>query len=263
MKTYSIVAKEDQLSQTLALHVRGRLIHTTWSEDRDHPELVIVIGGDGAMLRAIHHYMDQLDRTAFVGLHTGTLGFYTDYDAAEIDQFINELLTNTMTIEGQSLVEAVFEHSDQVPLLALNEIRFENPMRTLEADVYIDGQLLERFKGNGLNISTPSGSTAYNKSLGGAVIMAPLEAIQLMEIAPIRHNKYASLQSPLILGKDHHIELVIHEWQGTVVGYDHLTCSMQGPNKVHLRLASQRVRFARFRNYPFIKRLQKAFILSQ
>ncbi len=165
MKTYSIVAKEDQLSQTLALHVRGRLIHTTWSEDREHPELVIVIGGDGAMLRAIHQYMDQLDRAAFVGLHTGTLGFYTDYDAAEIDQFINELLTNTMTIEGQSLVEAVFEHSDQAPLLALNEIRFENPMRTLEADVYIDGQLLERFKGNGLNVSTPSGSTAYNKSL--------------------------------------------------------------------------------------------------
>lgn len=263
MKTYSIVAKEDELSYTLAVHIRGRLAHTLWEEKPTHPELVIVIGGDGAMLRAIHQYMDDITHVAFVGIHTGTLGFYTDYDASEVDRFVDELLANEIIFEEQSLVEAVFESSTQPPLLALNEIRFENPMRTLEADVYIDGQLLERFKGNGLNVSTPSGSTAYNKSLGGAVIMAPLEAIQLMEIAPIRHNKYASLQSPLILGKNHHIELAIHEWQGTVVGYDHLTCSMQGPNRVTLRLATQRVRFARLRNYPFIKRLQKAFILSQ
>lgn len=263
MHSFHIYAKDDELSLSLRLRIDTALRRAQWVENAISPELVVVIGGDGAMLRTIHQYIQHLDTVAFVGVHTGTLGFYTDYESTEVDELIEVLLTQTPWIEEQSLVEADFDDAAEPSIIALNEIRFENPMRTMVVDVEIDGQLLERFKGNGLNISTPSGSTAYNKSLGGAVVLPPLTALQLTEIAPIRHNKYSSLQSPLILAGNHKITLDIQEWQGTVIGYDHLTCSMKNAHRIHIHLSKKSVRFARYRHYPFIKRLQKAFIFNQ
>lgn len=214
------------------------------------------------MLRAIHTFIDRLDTVSFVGVHTGTLGFYTDYEASEVNQLIEDLITKEPEFEGQTLVEATLEGAQNKTLIALNEIRFENPMRTMEVDVFIDHQLLEHFKGNGLNIATPSGSTAYNKSLGGAVVMPTIDALQLTEIAPIRHNKYASLQSSLLIPSQHTITLEFKEWHGTVIGYDHLVCTLADATRVTLCQSTRHVRFARFRTASYIKRLQKSFIFN-
>src|SRR5699024_2537418 len=89
--------------------------------------------------------------------------------------------------------------------LALNEVRVENNRRSQVIDVYINDDCFETFRGNGLCVSTASGSTAYNKSLGGAVINSGAELMQLSEIAGIHHNAYRSLGSSLILDKSHTI----------------------------------------------------------
>ena len=70
-------------------------------------------------------------------------------------------------------------------LLALNEATIKRVSKTLKADVYIRDQFFESFKGDGLCVSTPTGSTAYSKSLGGAVIHPRLKALQMTEIASI------------------------------------------------------------------------------
>ena len=262
MKHYAISAKDDQLSIELTKQLHRALAAHGWTHTLDQPQLVIVIGGDGAMLRAIHNYIEQIDRISFVGVHTGTLGFYTDYEASEIDTLVNDIVTKTPIIEDQLLVEAPLHGDHPKTLIALNEIRFENPMHTMDVDVLIDDQFLEHFKGNGLAISTPSGSTAYNKSLGGAVLMPSIDALQLTEIAPIRHNKYASLQSSLVIPASHVISLVFKDWHGTVIGYDHLVCTLTNASQVTLQTSDHRVRFARYRSASYIKRLQKSFIFN-
>ncbi|MCI4139855.1 NAD(+) kinase, partial [Bacillus vallismortis] len=72
--------------------------------------------------------------------------------------------------------------------LALNECTIKSIEGSLEADVEIKGQLFETFRGDGLCWSTPSGSTAYNKALGGASIHPSIRAIQLAEMASINNR---------------------------------------------------------------------------
>ena len=88
--------------------------------------------------------------------------------------------------------------------LLLNEatMKTENGS-TLVVDVNIRGKHFERFRGDGLCISTPSGSTAYNKALGGALIHPSLEAMQIAEIASINNRVFRTVGSPLVLPKHH------------------------------------------------------------
>ena len=69
------------------------------------------------------------------------------------------------------------------------------------ADVVINGVHFERFRGDGLTVSTPTGSTAYNKSLGGAVLHPTIEALQLTEIASLNNRVYRTLGSSIIVPK--------------------------------------------------------------
>ena len=70
-------------------------------------------------------------------------------------------------------------HSESSTFLALNEATIKSPDVTLVMDVELNGEHFERFRGDGLCISTPSGSTAYNKALGGAIIHPTLQALQI------------------------------------------------------------------------------------
>src|SRR5699024_11871447 len=74
---------------------------------------------------------------------------------------------------------------------------------TLVVDVNICGKQFERFRGDGLCVSTPSCSTAYNKALGGALIHSSLEAMQIAEIASINNRVFRTVGSPLVLPKHH------------------------------------------------------------
>ncbi|MED4971290.1 NAD(+) kinase, partial [Parageobacillus toebii] len=74
---------------------------------------------------------------------------------------------------------------------------------TLVIDVEIRGDLFETFRGDGLCISTPTGSTAYNKALGGAILHPSLEAIQVTEMASINNRVFRTIGSPLVLPAHH------------------------------------------------------------
>src|SRR5699024_7457469 len=139
--------------------------------DEKNPDLVVCVGGDGTLLHAFHHYMDQVDTVSFVGIHTGTLGFSTDYVIDEIEQFYEDIASNEYKIEEKSILEATCYRNEEVMKFnALNEIRVENIVKTQHIEVYLNDEYFELFRGNGLCISGQYGSTAYNRSIGDAVI---------------------------------------------------------------------------------------------
>ena len=96
-------------------------------------------------------------------------------------------------------------HPDKA--LALNESTIKKVSGTMVADVYIKGEFFESFRGDGLCISTPTGSTAYNKAVGGAVLSPQFNAIQMAEIASINNLVFRTLGSPLILPADEWIRV--------------------------------------------------------
>lgn len=178
MQKYAIINKQDEMSENLANILKDEL-NSFLEYDEEFPDLVITVGGDGTMLHSVHHYCDHLDTVSFVGIHTGTLGFLTDYQKEEYLDLIADIKAGDYQIYNRHLLDV---QTNKDSYIALNELRIENNMCSQVLDVYINDEFLETFRGNGLCVSTASGSTAYNKSLGGAVVCSSAGIMQLSEI---------------------------------------------------------------------------------
>ena len=256
MKRYAIVCKQDEISQKLELKMRDAFVGYM-EYDQKNPEIVISIGGDGTMLHSVHEYQSQLATVAFIGIHTGTLGFLTDYQKEEYDHFIADMKQGDFHVYQRKLLEV---KTSQETYLALNEFRIENNMRSQVLDVYINGEFFETFRGNGLCVSTSSGSTAYNKSLNGAVIYSDAGLMQLSEIAGIHHNAYRSLGSSLVLDKSHKIHFESQDFHYSVLGIDHLVFDMKDIQSVDVKISDQCANFLQLKKVSFIERMKRAFL---
>jgi len=163
------------------------------------PELIVVLGGDGTVLR-IAQAVQNLDARV-VGINFGKLGYLTSYQLDEFIAHADEILAGHVPVSARLMLEgtshrnivredgtvdpgtakvsrAVYCHS------ALNDIVINagDPFRMIELQVYVNGQAAARFSGDGLVISTSSGSTGYNLSAGGPLITPEVHAMVLTPI---------------------------------------------------------------------------------
>lgn len=236
--------------------------------DQDHPEVVITIGGDGTLLSAFHYYQKQLKRVRFVGIHTGHLGFYTDWRNFEIDDLVDSLVNDS----GQSIsyplldMKAVYSDGTVDHFIALNESTIRNITKTMICDVYINNQLFENFRGDGLCISTPTGSTAYNKSVGGAIMDPHSIGFQLAEMASLNNRVFRTLGSPIIFGADTKLLLRLRDVNGHVMTCDRNQIMLKNKAgqrylmEIAYQVSNQRISFARYRHTNFWNRVKASFI---
>lgn len=260
---FAITSKGDQKSNTLMHKMRSYLIDFQLEYDEEKPDIVISVGGDGTLLYAFHRYRSRLDKTAFVGVHTGHLGFYADWTPDEIEKLVIAIAKTPYQIIEYPLLEVIVRFQNGVrekKYLALNESTVKSVEGTLVMDVEIKGQHFETFRGDGLCVSTPSGSTAYNKALGGAILHPSINAIQLAEMASINNRVFRTVGSPLILPSHHTCMLKAVKQVDFIVTVDHLQILHKEVKSIQFRVADERVRFARFRPFPFWKRVHDSFI---
>ena len=177
--------------------------------DDENPDIVIAIGGDGTLMSAFHKYFDQIDHIGFVSIHTGQLVFYTWHELT-IEEIIETLSQDKIPMTADPLVQATvtLENGEETVLTGLNEITFRRSIQNIKADVFLNKQLFERFNGDGLCASTSTGSTAYNKSLGGAIVSPTLKAIQMSEMSSINNRVYRTISSSIVIGERESITVV-------------------------------------------------------
>ena len=238
---------------TKIIHSRGHVI------DQENPEVVLYLGGDGTFLRTVQLYKNRLKDIIFVGVHNGTLGFFYDFTTDELEEAF-DAIDAKRNIKSHRLLKADLTLIDNTKetLYAVNEIRIENPFHTLVSDVLIDGKKLETFYGNGLIVCSSLGSTAYNRSLGGALVLDDLETLQITEIAPILNKSYRSLNSSLILSGDKCVQFV-GDLSSVVVGYDHLTSNISHPLEVKITLSKKRVNILHSDKHSHIDKIRESF----
>ena len=227
------------------------------------PEVVITVGGDGTLLSAFHQYNHCLDKIRFVGVHTGHLGFYTDWRTFELNELIHSLKEDTGKSASYPLLELQVNYSDHKQsqrFLALNEAIIRRMQKTMVVDVYIKEDLFERFRGDGLSVSTPTGSTAYNKSVGGAVLNPSIPALQLTEIASLNNRVFRSLGAPLIISNEEWISIQLEAGEDYLLTIDQLTIEGSAIKSIDYKIANERVHFAAYRHMPFWRRVNDAFI---
>lgn len=260
----AIVSNNTPQSILIKEEVTKRLGVTDCIFDNEHPDLVITIGGDGTLLHAFHLYSDQLDAVRFVGIHTGHLGFYTDWQDEELDDFMDALAQDQGESVDYPLLEVTIMLNDGTKSrhIALNESTVRRYEGTMTSQVFIKDEQFELFKGDGLCVSTPTGSTGLNKSLGGAVVHPRLDTIQLTEMASLNNRVYRSLSSSLLIASDEWIILKPDDMPltGMYMTIDQKNFELKNVNQVIFRVAPERVQFARYRHMHFWNRVEEGFI---
>lgn len=263
MMNFAIQARLDDQSKELTELAKTYLLDFGLKHDEESPDIVLSIGGDGTLLHAFHRFSHLLDKVSFVGIHTGHLGFYADWKPSELEKLVLSIAKKDFNVVEYPLLEVQVHHNSSGvnKYLALNEATVKSPSVTLVMDVELNGKHFERFRGDGLCVSTPSGSTAYNKALGGAIIHPTLQAIQLTEMASINNRVFRTVGSSLVLPAHHNCELKpVSESQEFNMTIDHISLDQSDVAKIQFNVAREKVRFARFRPFPFWERVHESFV---
>lgn len=260
---FAIQSKGDDVSNKLKKQIMGYLTEFDLIYDEHEPDIVISVGGDGTLLYAFHRYVNRLEDTAFVGVHTGHLGFYADWTPDEVEKLVIHLAKTPFQVVEYPLLEVTIRflnNEAEKRYLALNECTVKSLEGSLVMDVVIKGEKFETFRGDGLCLSTPSGSTAYNKALSGAIIHPSLASIQIAEMASINNRVFRTVGSPLVLPQHHTCVLKPVNDVDFNITIDHLFLVHKEVKSIQIRVAEEKVRFARFRPFPFWKRVKESFI---
>ena len=171
----------------------------------EEPDLVLSVGGDGTFLETVLKVKDM--GIPIAGVNTGRMGFLANISADEIGNSIDMLCKGEYEIIERCLLEisqpaGIFEGN---PSLALNEITIQKAdLSMITISVFIDDTHLNTYWADGLIVSTATGSTAYNLSVGGPILSPDDESIIISPIAP--HNLTIR---PIILSGEGRIRMVI------------------------------------------------------
>jgi len=231
-----------------------KLISLGFVRDDSNPEYVFSLGGDGTMLDSVHKYM-RLDDVKFIGINYGKLGFYTDFVKDDLD--IADIVNNqNYKTEEFRLLELDVNGNKHY---ALNEILVINPVRTQNIKILVDDVELETFRGTGLVLSTPSGSTAYNKSLGGAILAPSIDGYQLTEMASINNRLYKTLSSSLVLARKNVVRLDFGKNDGLQIQVDGEVIDENLQN-VQVKLADKTIKLITKKDTLFLERVKKSFL---
>ena len=175
-------------------------------------DFLISVGGDGTLLSVVRKSF-KYDKPV-LGINLGTLGFLTDISMEQLPSFIKDLKNNIYKIDNRMMVEGSVNLNKFV---AFNDIVISR--KSISSMIRIEGKIngkhFNSYFGDGVIISTPSGSTAYNLSVGGPIVYPLTEAFIVTPVAP-----HSLTQRPLVMPVDFEIEFKIIDNQGAVVIVD-------------------------------------------
>lgn len=227
--------------------------------DNQNPDVIICIGGDGTFLKAIQNNLDRLNDVCFLGINNGKLGYFYDYTVDEIQEALSDLDNGRLVEKSFSLLEGtVVCENETYDIAAVNEIKISSIYKTLECEVFINEEKLENFAGNGLIVSSQLGSTALNKSVGGAIIETGVPCLELTPIAPVTNNLISPLTNPLILRED--VDITIKgKFSDALVSFDNVLIEDR-PLSINVKKSSLKVKILLKKNHSFIGSLKRSFI---
>jgi NAD+ kinase len=148
-------------------------------------DLILVFGGDGTMLHAARQIAGS--RTPMLGVNIGSLGFLTAVTSDEIAGALKSVWAGKFTFESRELIEATgICHGSRLTAPALNDIVVTRGAvsRLIALDVSVNGELVTRYRCDGLIVSSPTGSTAYSLAAGGAIVLPTADVFALTPICP-------------------------------------------------------------------------------
>lgn len=186
------------------------------------PDLLIVLGGDGTLIGAVHGLRDR--QIPIVGVNIGKLGYLADFSLEDLEREGDFLFSDNVPITRRALMDVQLEHRNgaahQSPAVNDCVVLAGAPFHMVEIIVEVDGARVAQVRGDGLIVATASGSTAHNLAAGGPIVEPTGEAFILTPICP-----HALTYRPLVLDARRRIVLTPrHSNEGTAVAIDGRIC---------------------------------------
>ncbi|GGK12428.1 NAD kinase 2 [Caldalkalibacillus thermarum] len=254
--------REDDQSQRAAQHIkeRSQAYGFTILNTHHDADIICSIGSDGTFLQAVRHTGFRTN-SLYVGIHLENLGFYCDFSAKKIEDLFEAMDKEMLQVRRYPVIQSTINETSS--FYCLNECSIRSSiLKTFVMEVYIDGEYFETFRGDGMVIATPTGSTGYNKSVGGAVVDPKLPCFQVSEISSINNNDFRTLGSSFILGEDRQLTLKItHEGlQHPLVGMDNEAINFSAIRQVDVKLADFRIKTLKMKSNSFWDKVKRRFL---
>ena len=228
----------------------------------DSYDLLISIGGDGTILRAITYIKDL--NIPIVGINSGRLGFLATIQKDQIEKAIDEIIKGNFKISERNLlsIETSPENKDLKALnFALNEIAVsrKNTTSMITVETHLNEEYLTSYWADGLIISTPTGSTGYSLSCGGPVIMPEANNFVLTPIAP--HNLNAR---PLVISDETEIRLKVSgREENYLVSLDSRIATLENNTIVKIKKADFSIKMIELQDESFLITLRKKLLWGE
>ncbi|WP_053978154.1 NAD kinase [Mangrovimonas xylaniphaga] len=225
-------------------------------------DLLISIGGDGTILRAITHVRDC--NIPIVGINTGRLGFLATIQTDEIENALNNILIGNYKISERILLSVTTEPENKDLIetsFALNEVAVsrKNTTSMITVETHLDDEYLTSYWSDGLIISTPTGSTGYSLSCGGPVIMPEAHNLVITPIAP--HNLNAR---PLVISDDTKIQLKVDGREDHyLISLDSRITTLHNSTVVTIKKAPFTIKMVELVHESFITTLRKKLLWGE
>lgn len=225
----------------------------------DGCQMVVVLGGDGTILRAAERARSA--GAPILGVNLGHVGFLAEAESEDADAVVTAIVNGEWTVEERMALDIrVLVNSEEVHRTwALNEISVEKIAREHMIDlvVEIDGRPLSSWGCDGVVCSTPTGSTAYGFSAGGPVVWPEVSAILVVPL-----SAHALFARPLVVSPLSVVAFELQPSSHAVLSADgRRMLDVSGGSRIEVRRASQPIKFARIVTSPFTDRLVAKFDL--
>ena len=227
----------------------------------DGIELMVVLGGDGTILRGAEWVLEAA--IPLLGVNLGHVGFLAEAESSEVDSIVARVVERSYTVEERFTIEVTLRHCGSAEVVwtsyAINEVSIEKASRErmLEVLVEVDGRPLSRWACDGMVVSTPTGSTAYAFSAGGPVVWPGVDA---MLVVPL--SAHALFARQLVLSPTSTVVVEVFDVSPThgVVWCDgRRSVELRTGMEIEVTRGAHRLRLARLSEAPFTDRLVHKF----
>ena len=225
-------------------------------------ELAFSIGGDGTLLQTSHICSEH--DIPIIGINLGRLGFLVEISPHDFRERLDDILQANYRVEERIMLEVVLQKNEDSTenFIACNDvtIRNKNTVRMLELDTKVENVFLNTIHGDGLIISTPTGSTAYALASGGPLLEPTMEAILLVPICP-----HTLSQRPLVIDSNKLIEVAATEryYSDAVVAIDgQITRNLETGTKITIKRSPHKLKLIQTLEHDYFITLRNKLMWS-
>ena len=259
---YFYYPKDEELEEKLEpLFALARENEFNIVEDPAQANIIVSVGGDGAFLQAVRKTGFRQD-CLYTGItRASEAGLYCDFNLDNYNQMVDSMLNEEMEVRRFPVIDVSV--NGEAKFQCLNEASIRSTIiKTIVIEVFIDGDHFETFRGDGLIVATPTGSTGYNKSTHGAVIDPKLPCFQVSEIASLNNNIYRTLGSSFVLDKSRELTLqVVQDGNDyPVIGFDNEAYSIRNIKDMTVTLSDKIIKTVKLKNNSYWDRVKRTFL---